>query len=110
MIYEKYDNYDAININKTCEIPSDYDGVMGVPISFLSKYCPEQFEILGISSDVQMSKEIGVKPLGIDFIKEYKRAGGTGHISAGMTFLGLTKPKHRTVYARIFIRRIKEEI
>ena len=45
--YPKYDNYDAININKTKEIPMDYDGVMGVPITFLDKYNPEQFEILG---------------------------------------------------------------
>ena len=45
--YPKYDNYDAINVNKTCDIPLDYDGVMGVPITFLDKYCPEQFEIVG---------------------------------------------------------------
>lgn len=45
--YPKYDNYDAINVDKTCEIPEDYDGVMGVPITFLDKYCPEQFEIVG---------------------------------------------------------------
>lgn len=45
--YEKYDNYDAIEVPFTDAIPSDYDGVMGVPISFLDKYCPEQFEILG---------------------------------------------------------------
>ncbi len=45
--YPKYDNYDAINVNKTAEIPLDYDGVMGVPITFLDKYNPEQFEILG---------------------------------------------------------------
>ena len=45
--YPKYDNYDAINVDKVAEIPKDYDGVMGVPISFLDKYCPEQFEILG---------------------------------------------------------------
>ena len=44
--YPKYDNYDAINVNKTKEIPMDYDGVMGVPITFLDKYNPEQFEIL----------------------------------------------------------------
>ena len=44
--YPKYDNYDAINVNKTLDIPCDYDGVMGVPISFLDKYCPEQFEIV----------------------------------------------------------------
>ena len=47
--YPKYDNYDAININKVSEIPYDYDGVMGVPITFLSKYNPEQFEITGIT-------------------------------------------------------------
>lgn len=46
--FPKYDNYDAINIDKTANIPCDYDGVMGVPISFLDKYCPEQFEIEGI--------------------------------------------------------------
>ena len=45
--YPKYDNYDAIEVSKTCEIPMDYDGVMGVPITFLDKYCPEQFEIIG---------------------------------------------------------------
>jgi hypothetical protein len=46
--YLKYDNYDAINVDKTAEIPCDYDGVMGVPISFLDKYNPEQFEIIGL--------------------------------------------------------------
>ena len=45
--YDRYDNYDAIEVPYTDAIPSDYDGVMGVPISFLDKYCPEQFEILG---------------------------------------------------------------
>lgn len=45
--YDRYDNYDAIEVPFTDAIPSDYDGVMGVPISFLDKYCPEQFEILG---------------------------------------------------------------
>ena len=44
--YDRYDNYDAIEVPFTDAIPSDYDGVMGVPISFLDKYCPEQFEIL----------------------------------------------------------------
>lgn len=44
--YSKYDNYDAINVDKVTDIPLDYDGVIGVPISFLNKYCPEQFEII----------------------------------------------------------------
>lgn len=47
--YPRYDNYDAIEVSKTAEIPYDYDGAMGVPITFLDKYNPEQFEILGIT-------------------------------------------------------------
>lgn len=47
--YPKYDNYDAINVDKTSDIPIDYQGAMGVPITFLDKYNPEQFEILGIA-------------------------------------------------------------
>lgn len=46
--YPKYDNYDAIEVKKTAEIPMNYNGVMGVPITFLDKYNPEQFEILGL--------------------------------------------------------------
>ena len=49
--YPKYDNYDAINVDKTSDIPMDYDGVMGVPITFLDKYCPTQFEIVGMAED-----------------------------------------------------------
>ena len=49
--YAKYDNYDAIEVSFTDSIPKDYDGVMGVPISFLDKYSPEQFEIIGCSYD-----------------------------------------------------------
>lgn len=44
--YPKYDNYDAINVNYTSDIPYDYEGAMGVPITFIDKYNPEQFEIL----------------------------------------------------------------
>lgn len=48
--YPTYDNYEAINVDKTADIPCDYEGVMGVPITFLDKYCPEQFEIVGLTS------------------------------------------------------------
>lgn len=47
--YERYDNYDAIEVPFTDAIPSDYEGLMAVPITFLDKYCPEQFEILGVT-------------------------------------------------------------
>ena len=50
--YDKYDNYDAIEVPFTDSIPSDYDGVMGVPVSFLDKYNPDQFEILGSNRGV----------------------------------------------------------
>jgi hypothetical protein len=44
--YPKYDNYNAININKTSDIPMDYQGIMGVPVTFMDKYSPDQFEIV----------------------------------------------------------------
>ena len=46
--YPKYDNYDAIEVSKVADIPQDYDGVMGVPITFLGKYCDTQFEIVKV--------------------------------------------------------------
>lgn len=52
--YDKYDNYDAIEVPFTDSIPSDYNGVMGVPISFLDKYSPEQFEIIGGTANGQV--------------------------------------------------------
>ena len=48
--YLRYDNYDAINVDKTKEIPMDYKGIMGVPITFMYKYNPDQFEIMGMTS------------------------------------------------------------
>ncbi len=54
--YDKYDNYNAIEVPFTDAIPSDYDGVMGVPISFLDKYCPEQFMIVGCDYDIKEGK------------------------------------------------------
>ncbi|OGS70768.1 MAG: modification methylase [Flavobacteria bacterium RIFCSPLOWO2_12_FULL_35_11] len=49
--YPKYDNYDAIEVSKTKDIPMDYEGAMGVPITFLDKFNPEQFEIIGMAED-----------------------------------------------------------
>lgn len=56
--YDRYDNYDAIEVPFTDAIPSDYKGVMGVPITFLDKYCPEQFEIIGsnLTHGISMSE------------------------------------------------------
>ena len=56
--YPKYENYEAIEVNRLANIPKDYDGVMGVPITFIDKYNPEQFEILGHTSSSDKSPEV----------------------------------------------------
>jgi hypothetical protein len=56
--YQKYENYDAIEVPRTEAIPSDYEGVMGVPISFLSKYNPDQFTLLGMSGNGEVPPEL----------------------------------------------------
>ncbi|MCD8406232.1 adenine-specific methyltransferase EcoRI family protein [Tenacibaculum piscium] len=66
--YPKYENYDAINVNKTKDIPVDYIGDMGVPITFLNKHNPDQFEIIGLGIS-NSGKEIGVK----GYTKEHKK-------------------------------------
>lgn len=57
--YPQYDNYPAINVEKTSDIPLDYDGIMGVPITFLDKYCPDQFEIVGLDRYVPDNPHYG---------------------------------------------------
>jgi hypothetical protein len=78
--YQKYDNYDAIEVSFTDAIPSDYKGVMGVPITFLDKYNPDQFEIIG--NGQTMADELGIKPVGQKFVDEYYKQGNKGQINA----------------------------
>ncbi len=66
--FPRYDNYDAINVDKTSDIPMDYTGVMGVPITFLDKYCPEQFEVLGITENPNTI-------VGEDILSDIRRPG-----------------------------------
>lgn len=98
--YPKYGNYDAVNVDKVDQIPCDYDGVMGVPITYLIKHNPEQFEILGLSRDMPVQ-------FGETFMKEYRRQGGTGHYSAtthGVWYFD-NKGKVKIPYVRILIRK-----
>ena len=95
--YIKYDNYDAIEVPFTDAIPSDYEGVMGVPISFLDKYCPEQFEIIG-QTQGDSGKELGLKP----FDRELKKLNPS--LRDGQLYYkenGIPKKP----YARILIRK-----
>ena len=55
-VYPHYDNYDAINVDKTSDIPCDYDGVMGVPITYLDKHNPDQFEVVGLMASTSINE------------------------------------------------------
>ena len=89
-MYAKYENYDAINVNEVCEIPKDYFGLMGVPITFLDKFCPEQFEIIGCAEPATRLDVLKTQKK----FKEYK--------SRQIYIDGVLCQKH---YHRIFIRR-----
>jgi len=93
--YRRYDNYDAIEVPFTDAIPSDYDGVMGVPISFLDKYCPEQFEMLGITD---RGNEYGIKT------REYTENDSPKYGDLNRRGAILIDGELQSTYARILIR------
>ena len=97
--YIHYENYDAIEVPHTDAIPSDYEGIMGVPISFLGKYCPEQFEIIG-QTQGDSGKELGLKP----FPRELKKLNPS--LRDGQLYY-MEKGKPEKPYARILIRKKK---
>lgn len=74
--FPKYDNYDAINVDKTKDIPFDYEGVIGVPITFMDKYNPEQFEILGIFDDKREDSEAFIKGIPTYVDEQHKKYVG----------------------------------
>ena len=102
--YPRYDNYDAIEVSKVKDIPADYDGVMGVPITFLGKHNPGQFEIVG------MSRFTATPGMTKQFVDDYYASGQTGQITEGHPDVGYYDEDGRPVvpYMRIFIRRINQ--
>ena len=102
--YPKYYNFNAINIDKTKEIPCDYAGAMGVPITFLDKYNPDQFEILGLGIS-NSGIEAGVKPYEPEHKKYRKEVQKRGAVDGDLYFV-----KNGVVevpYARILIKNKK---
>lgn len=96
--YPNYDNYDAIEVSKFADIPSDFDGAMGVPVTFLERYNPSQFKILGITD---RGNVWGLKT------KEYtgKEVKNPGDLNRRAVIkIGKT---YKPTYARLLIRRIK---
>ena len=117
--YPNYDNYDAINVDKTSDIPLDYDGVIGVPITFLDKYSPEQFEIIGLgivgSCDFTNEREMEILDKnGCPTGKFTVNAKGTlyrKHLSTDKKPAAFKDKKtgelYQSIYARILIKRKK---
>lgn len=95
--YPTYDNYDAINVDKVADIPEDYNGVMGVPITFLDSYCPKQFEIiaLGNSRENFTPNKDYVNP--IKHTKDGKEVSG-GAINCVLAINQKTKPVNTVFY------------
>ena len=111
--YQHYDNYDAIEVPFTDAIPGDYDGVMGVPITFLDKYCPEQFEIIG-SEKQNEGIRTKIYPEQIQVETSGKRSRVTKlndgaaillpTLPSGVTYYQIEDAAYAQVYKRIFIR------
>lgn len=99
--YPKYANYDAVNVNKTKDIPVNYNGRMGVPITFLDKYNPEQFEIIGLGIS-NSGIEAGVRPYNPEHKKYRKEIQKRGAVDGDLYMIanGIVK----VPYARILIK------
>jgi hypothetical protein len=102
--YPKYDNYDAINVDKVSDIPMDYKGVVGVPITFVDKYNPKQFEIIGLGIS-NSGIEIGVKPYKEEHKKYRKEIQKRGAVDGDLYMIanGIVD----VPYARILIKNKK---
>ena len=96
--YSKYDNYDAIEVSKIMDIPMNYTGVMGVPVTFLDRYNPDQFKILGITDRHNVSGLRTKTYTAIDNPK-YNDLNRRGVIKVG--------DKYRATYARLLIKKNK---
>lgn len=104
--YPKYENYDAINVDSYTKIPKDYDGYMGVPITFLDKYNPNQFKLIGLGIS-NSGLEIGVKPYKPEHKKYRKEIQHKGAVDGDLYMLD--KEGHPIVpYARIIL--IRDEV
>ena len=99
--YPAYDNYDAINVDKVAEIPMDWDGAMGVPITFLDKHNPDQFEIVGIGI-AGLGKSIGVRPYTPEHKKFRREVQKRGAVDGDLYMIENGEVK--VPYRRIIVR------
>lgn len=109
-LYPSYDNYDAIEVSKVVDIPMDFNGVMGVPLTFLDKYNPGQFEILGLSGNsYPTTKSYGKKERVVDGVRKKSNTGTLGCVIKTASFGAGTHfdvgYPVKGIYRRLFIRR-----
>lgn len=103
--YIKYCNFDAINVDKVADILYDYFGIMGVPITFIEKYNPNQFKIIGIDR-LPYSVELGIKEIGEQWYNDFRSSGNKGHYTPNMRNLCLyEKGQAKVKFSRILIQR-----
>ena len=103
--YPTYSNYDAIDVSKTSNIPYDYDGLMGVPITFMDKYNPNKFDIIGNACDTDWCRNAGIKAMGQATIDKLRAQGNKAHVTANMNTLYFEKNGMIYLpYARVIIR------
>ncbi len=102
--YPKYENFDAINVNRNEDIPADFDGIMGVPITFMDKYNPDQFEILGVGI-AGLGLTAGVKPYKPEHKKYRKEIQKRGAVDGDLYMMNGDEVV--VPYSRILIRRKK---
>ena len=104
--YPKHDNYDAINVDKVSEIPVDNEGIMGVPITFLDKYNPEQFEIFGFDQG-DLFIDAGGSGASEQIVKDYYAQGNEGQINVGWKHIFYYDNNGKVIapYQRNLIRR-----
>jgi hypothetical protein len=96
--YERYDNYDAIEVSTYKEIPSDYKVIMGVPITFLDKYSPEQFEILGWTRGaIEFEAHPTKRYVNAKQMKPNGTISNGGKVNTGPNIIRKTKPE-KTYY------------
>ncbi len=102
--YPKFENYDAINVDKTSEIPCDYDGVMGVPITFMDKYNPDQFEIIGVGI-ANLGLACGVRPYSPEHKNYRKKVQGRGAVDGDLYMM--VNGEVVVPFTRVLVRRKK---
>lgn len=106
VFYPSYENFDAIDVNRINRIPIDYEGIMGVPMTFLEYYDPKEFELIGYGKE-NKKDQMGIGHIPDEFLKDFFDQGGRGHYTTAMRVLCFydQNGKAKFPFTRLLIRR-----